>query len=94
MAKSVRISRPHNTTADAAVQKLKALAGEIESNYGLTVKWKGDVAHVSGRGVKKGSTASVDGRSVTVDLSLGMPASLVSGKIEGGIEKAIKQHFG
>ncbi len=94
MAKSVRISRPHNTTAEAAVQKLRALAGEIESRYGLDVSWKGDVAHVTGKGVKKGSTASVDGKNVSVDLALGMPASLVASKIEDGIQAAIKQHFG
>lgn len=93
MAKSLRVSRPHNTTADAALSKLKALAGDIESKYGLSVSWKGDVAHISGRGVKSGSTASVDGSKVTVDLSLGMPASLVAGKIESGIEKAMAQHF-
>lgn len=94
MAKSVRVSRPHNTTAEAALQKLRGLAGDIESKYGLSVSWKGDVAHVGGKGVKSGSTASVDGKNVTVDLSLGMPASLVASKIEDGIEKAIKQHFG
>jgi len=94
MAKSLRISRPHGTTADAALEKLRGLARQIEDQYGLTVKWKGDVAQVSGRGVKKGSTASVDGSTVTLDLSLGMPASLVAGKIEEGIEKAIAKHFG
>lgn len=92
MAKSVRVSRPHNTTPEAARQKLRALAGEIESRYGLTVTWKGDVAHVSGRGVKQG-TATVDDKSVTVDLSLGMPASLVAGKIEEGVAKAIAEQF-
>jgi len=94
MAKSLRVSRPHKATAEAALQKLRALAGDIESKYGLDVKWKGDVAHVSGRGVKKGSTASVDGQNVTVDLSLGMPASLVASKIESGIKAAIAEHFG
>lgn len=93
MAKALRVSRPHKTTADAALSKLRSLAGDIESKYGLRVSWKGDVAHVSGRGVKKG-TASVSGTHVTVDLSLGMPASLVAGKIEAGIEKAITEHFG
>ncbi len=93
MAKSIKVTRPHKTTAEGARQKLRALAGEIESRYGLSVSWKGDVAHVSGRGVKKG-TASVDERNVTVDLSLGMPASLVASKIEAGIEKAISEQFG
>lgn len=93
MAKSLKVSRPHKTTAESARQKLKALASEIESRYGLSVSWKGDVAHVSGRGVKEG-TASVDDRNVTVELSLGMPASLVASKIEAGIEKAIAEQFG
>lgn len=94
MAKSVRISRPHNTTAEAALEKLRALAGQIESQYGLSVDWRGDVAHVSGKGVKKGSVAKVSDTHVSLDLTLGMPASLVAGKIEDGIGKAIKQHFG
>ncbi|MCB9528239.1 MAG: polyhydroxyalkanoic acid system family protein [bacterium] len=91
MAKTINITRPHNTTAEAAQQKLKALAGEIKSRYGLDVEFSGGVALVKGRGVE--GTAKTDDRNVAVDLKLGMPASLVAGKIEAGVLKAIQEQF-
>lgn len=92
MAKSINITRPHNTTADGARQKLEALAGEIKARYGLDVEWSGGVALVKGRGVQ--GTAKTDDKNVAVDLKLGMPASLVVGKIEAGVLKAIQEQFG
>lgn len=91
MAKTISITRPHNSTPEAAQQKLQALAGEIRSRYGLDVEFNGGVAVVKGRGVE--GTAKVDARNVAVDLKLGMPASLVAGKIEAGVLKAIQEQF-
>lgn len=91
MAKTISITRPHKTTPEAAQQKLKALAGEIKSRYGLDVEFSGGVAQVKGRGVE--GTAKTDDRNVAVDLKLGMPASLVAGKIEAGVLKAIEEQF-
>lgn len=92
MAKTINITRPHNTTSEGAKQKLQALAGEIKSRYGLDIEWSGGVAMVKGRGVE--GTAKTDDKNVAVDLKLGMPASLVSGKIEAGVLKAIQEQFG
>ncbi len=92
MAKSVRVSRPHNTTQEAAQAKLVGLAAQLESRYGVRVKINGPGATVTGKGVSGGCT--IDATRVTIDLSLGLPASLVAGKIEAGVEKAMTEHFG
>jgi putative polyhydroxyalkanoate system protein len=92
MAKTVSASRPHNTTKADALEKLKGLAGALESRYGVKVAIAGGGATVSGRGVSGGCT--IDDTQVRIDLSLRMPASLVASKIQGGVEKALAEHFG
>ncbi|MCB9539068.1 MAG: polyhydroxyalkanoic acid system family protein [Myxococcales bacterium] len=92
MAKTVSVKRPHNTTKEDAQAKLAGLARELESKYGVKVNVQGAGATVSGKGVSGGCT--IDDTHVAIDLKLGLPASMVAGKIESGVEKAISQHFG
>ncbi len=91
MAKSVFVRRPHGTTAEQAQAKLADLSNALESRYGISISLTGGNATVKGRGVK--GSATVDDTNVTIDLKLGMPASLVAGKIEQGVHKAIDEHF-
>ncbi len=92
MAKSVYVRRPHGTTAAEAESKLAGLTSHLETRYGVKISSSGPTATVKGRGVK--GSATVDATHVTVDLKLGVPASLVAGKIEQGVHKAIDEHFG
>ncbi|MCA9540795.1 MAG: polyhydroxyalkanoic acid system family protein [Myxococcales bacterium] len=91
MAKNLRIARPHNVDQATANEKLRNLAGQVASRYGLQIDFRGDVAHVKGRGVS--GTAAAGPKEVVLDLSLGLPASLVAAKIEQGILKSINEHF-
>ena len=91
MAKSVYVRRPHHTTAAEAQSKLASLTSHLETRYGVNILLSGAMATVKGRGVK--GSASVDDTHVTVDLKLGMPASLVAGKIEDGVNRSIDEHF-
>ncbi len=92
MAKSVYVQKPHGMSAEDAEAKLASLTGDLESRYGVSITRSGPRATVKGKGVS--GSATIDATNVTVDLKLGMPASLVAGKIEEGVNKAIAQHFG
>lgn len=92
MAKSIKISRPHNTSSEAAIAKLETLAAEIRARYGLTVNFSGSAAKVKGKGVS--GTVRTTAADIVCDLKLGLPASLAAGKIEQGIHAAIDKHFG
>ena len=92
MAKKVFVRRAHGATADQAEAKLAQLTGQLETRYGVSIDLKGRYATVKGRGVK--GSATVDDTNVTVDLALGLPASLVASKIEQGVHAAIDEHFG
>lgn len=91
MAKNIRIQRAHPLGRERAIQRLTELGDEIHRRYGVRVDQHGDRATVDGKGVA--GFVSVDEDNIHVDLSLGMPASLIAGKIEQGIHKAIDDHF-
>ncbi len=91
MAKSIRIDRAHGLGREAALHRLGELAADVQRKYGVNVTQAGDVARVSGKGVS--GQVQVDEKRISVDLSLGMPASLIAGKIEQGITKALDEHF-
>lgn len=91
MAKSVFVRRPHGTTAEEARSKLASLSSALETRYGISISLSGGNANVKGRGVK--GSATVDDTNVTIDLKLGLPASLVAARIEEGVHKAIDEHF-
>jgi putative polyhydroxyalkanoate system protein len=91
VAKKVYVRRPHGTTKSEAESKLAGLTSYLEERYGVKILLRGANATVSGRGVK--GAANVDDTHVTVDLKLGIPASLVAGKIEAGVNRSIDEHF-
>ena len=91
MAKKVSASRPHNTTKEDALGKLRGLATALESRYGIRVNIAGSGATVSGKGVSGGCT--IDDTMVRIDLKLKLPASLVAGKIQAGVDKQMAEHF-
>jgi putative polyhydroxyalkanoate system protein len=91
MAKSIRIERPHGLGREVAVQRLGDLTEQVQSRYGLKVHRTDGRATVDGKGVS--GRVEVDDKKILVDLSVGLPASLVIGKIEQGIQDAIDKHF-
>ena len=91
MAKKINIKRAHGLDKDAAIQRMQNLTNELNSKYGVKVNHSGDSTRVKGKGVD--GTARCDATNINIDLKLGLPVSLVSGKIEAGINKALDQHF-
>lgn len=92
MAKSIKISRPHNTSSEAALAKMQSLAADIRNSYGLAVNFSGSTAKVKGKGVS--GTVRATASDIVFDLRLGLPASLAAGKIEKGIHAALDKHMG
>lgn len=85
MAK-IQIERNHTKSVadvkagiDSMMDRMKAM--------GVDTRWEGDTLHVKGTGVK--GTVDVTGAKVAVNLDLGMPASLMKGKIEEKIRQGL-----
>ncbi len=53
--------------------------------------FEGRRAQIKGRGVS--GNMVLDGDLISVDLKLGLPASLVAGRVESGIRDALLKHF-
>jgi putative polyhydroxyalkanoate system protein len=92
MAKTVRVSQPHHTTQDEAMQKLRTMSAQLGSKYGVRVSETGNGASFKGKGVT--GTCVIDASNVTLDLSLGMLLRPISGRIEAGIKSKLSEHFG
>ncbi len=91
MAKKISIRHPHNSSPEDAATKLDALGREAAAKYGLTIKGDSRRAQIKGRGVS--GNMVLDGDHISVDLKLGLPASLVAGRVESGIRDALLKHF-
>jgi len=92
MAKSVSVTRPHKSTREAALEKLKALGQDAATRYGVTVVNTASGADVDGRGIT--GTCKVDDRNITIELELPFLLRALSSRVEQGINKSIDQHFG
>ena len=87
----VSLSRAHGLTKAEAVAKMQNLTNDLNSKYGVKVNHSGDSTKVKGKGVD--GTARCDDTKIHIDLKLGLPVSLVAGRVEAGINKALDQHF-
>ncbi|MBU0551392.1 polyhydroxyalkanoic acid system family protein [Myxococcota bacterium] len=91
MAKKVLVTRKHGVEPAEALKRLQELTGDLEQKFGVTITPTADGATVAGKGVK--GTATVRGADVTVDLDLGLPASLAAKKIEISINRYMDRYF-
>ncbi len=91
LAKKIKLKRAHGLDKAAAVERMRKLTDELHSKYGLKVTHMGDSTRVKGKGAD--GTASCDATYITIELKLGLPASLAAGRIEIAVGKALTQHF-
>lgn len=84
----INITKNHNLDVDTAKERLNQLAVELKSKYGIKSSWSGNVATLSGTGLKKGVVELGD-TTVKVEITLGMLARAMKGKIEEQIQLAI-----
>jgi len=87
----INVSRAHGMEKAEALAKLKTLAGELQSRYGVGITFAGDVAQVKGKGVS--GEARVTDTHVSLNLKLGLAARLIAGKIKSGVDKQLDVHF-
>jgi putative polyhydroxyalkanoate system protein len=92
MGKKISVTRKHTLGLEGATGKLVELTGTFAEKYNLKTKLSGSAVEVSGSGVK--GNVRVTAETVIIDLDLGLPASLVAGKIEDGIQRQLEKYFG
>lgn len=91
MAKTVHVKRPHQSTKDEALTKLRGLTAQLASRYGVKITETASGATVKGRGLT--GTCVIDDSDVTIDLNLGLVLRPLSSRIEQGVIKKLGEHF-
>jgi putative polyhydroxyalkanoate system protein len=89
MAK-IHIEKPHTMSVDVVKRRVEEMMDKIKS-MGVDCEWQMDQLNVSGRGVKGQMDVTPD--RVVVDLNLGMPASMMKGKIEEMIRNGLDKQL-
>jgi putative polyhydroxyalkanoate system protein len=85
MAK-INISKNHSKSVADVKAGIDGMMDRMKS-MGVDTRWEGDTMHVKGSGVK--GTVDVTADKVAINLDLGMPASLMKGKIEEKIRQGL-----
>jgi len=84
----INIGKPHGLEMHDARERLEKMAGELQSQYGIKSRWEGNTATLSGTGLKKGVVRLTDS-AINVEISLGMLAKAMKGKIESQVNIAL-----
>ena len=78
-------TKEHNLDSEELRKRLDGLADEMKSKFGINHRWEGDVCHLSGSALKKG-TLTMSDKSVSIELTLGMMAKMLKGQIDKEVE--------
>jgi putative polyhydroxyalkanoate system protein len=89
MAK-IKIERDHTMKVEDVKTKIDSMMSRMK-DMGVESTWEGDTLKLKGRGVN--GNVDVGNASVLVNLDLGMPASLMKGKIEEKIRDGLDKHL-
>lgn len=90
MAK-IKLFKRHSDEKSVARQKVEAAIKPHISKFNLKSRWDNDVLNVSGKGIN--GTLKVDGDQITIDMKLGLPASLASTRIEQELRAELERSF-
>ena len=89
MAK-IQIEKAHSMAVGEVKSNIDGMMDRMQS-MGIDLKWDGDTLHLAGKGVK--GKVNVSAERVAIDLNLGLPASLMKGKIEQKIRDGLEKHL-
>jgi len=84
----IDINKSHNLKMNTARKRLEEMAGELQSQYGIKSAWTGNTATLSGTGLKKGVVELTDS-AIKVQITLGLLAKAMKGKIQGQVNIAL-----
>ena len=89
MAK-IKLEKNHSKPVADVKAGITAMMEKMKQ-MGVEADWKGDSLHLAGSGVK--GVVEVTAGKVTVNLDLGLPASLMKGKIEEKISQGLDKQL-
>ncbi len=92
---TLEISHPHNTSLDDASKRTRALLERFRASSPELidrVTWSSDTEGEA-KGLGFTGAVKIDGATVFITAKLGLPASLIRGKIEKTIREQLAEEF-
>jgi len=84
----ISIRRKHSVEPSVLRGRLEELAVDLERKYGVRSRWTGNTCSLDGAGLKKGIVTYTDD-SLSIEVTLGMMARMLKGRIESEIESKL-----
>lgn len=84
----ININKSHSLEISEARKRLEKMADELRSRYGIKSTWAGNTATLSRTGLKKG-VVELTHSAINVEISLGLLAKAMKGKIEEQVDIAL-----
>ncbi|MCP4602549.1 MAG: hypothetical protein GY847_18870 [Proteobacteria bacterium] len=81
-------TKTYNIDTEVMRSRLNDLTEEMARKFGIKYCWEGDICRLSGSALKSGVLTLSDS-TVTIELTLGLMAKMLKGKIESEIEAKI-----
>lgn len=78
-------TKSHSMDPEELRGRLEKLADEMTRKFGIKARWDEDTCHLSGPALKKGML-TMSPSEVTIELTLGMMAKMLKGRIEKEID--------
>ncbi len=89
----MKITKPHNFSADEAAARLQALTSYWDTRYGTRTSWAGTRATIKGKvkGIKFDGNFSVTESNLSADVKVGFLAEKMGGR--GYVEHKLEQYL-
>lgn len=89
----MKISKPHNFSADDAAARIRALTSYWDSRYGTRTTWAGTTATITGKvkGIKFNGNFAVSDSTLDANVKVGFLAEKMGGR--GYVEHKLEQYL-
>ena len=87
----MKIRRRHNLGLEEARNRADRIATDLQQQFSMRSRWRGDVLEVQGNGVK--GQLLVDEENMELDVKLGLALKLMEGPIRAAIEATIDEEL-
>jgi putative polyhydroxyalkanoate system protein len=85
------VSRTYTMPREEVRSHAEDLAGQLESQYGITARWQGDTVTMRGNGVD--GRLEIDDETVRVNVSLGLMARMFESPIRRVINEYLDRYI-
>lgn len=88
---TVKVSQAHSMSVADAKKRLGEVFSAYAAKFGIKQHWDGDKLKLNGSGFE--GHANVTGKSIDVEVKLGLATSVFKGQVESNLKSELEKNF-